>query len=211
MEKQFKGKIRFVFMHQPLPFHQFAQLAAEASEEANRQGKFWQYHDLLFANQQQLDRPNLERFAQQAGLDMNRFRAALDGNTHRATTQADSQIGTRFGARGTPSFFINGRPLRGAVPKEQFVAIITEELARAKRLLDAGISRPRLYAELIKGGQAEWSQAAQQAQKAPGDAANRPPPRMPDPNAVYKVPVGSSPAKGPATAAGTIIEFTDFQ
>jgi protein-disulfide isomerase len=133
IEKEYAGKVRVAFKHQPLPFHQNAKIAASASMAANEQGKFWEYHDKLFANQQALDRSSLERYAQEVGLDMNKFRAALDSNKYEAQISADSAEGMRIGANGTPTFFINGRQLVGAQPIDQFKAIIDDELKKAGR------------------------------------------------------------------------------
>ncbi len=130
LEEQYQGKLKVAFKHQPLPFHPNAKLAAAASMAAHEQGKFWQYHDKLFANQRALDRASLERYAQELGLDMNKFKAALDSNKYDALITADSNEGMRVGANGTPTFFINGRQLVGAQPIEQFKAIIDEELKK---------------------------------------------------------------------------------
>src|SRR6185312_10750016 len=78
LETEYGGKVKIVFKQFPLPFHDKAHLAAEAALAAHEQGKFWQMHDKLFANQQALDRPSLEKYAQELGLDMAKFRAALD-------------------------------------------------------------------------------------------------------------------------------------
>lgn len=126
-------ELQLVFRNNPLPFHQEAMPAAEAAMEVFAQGgseKFWAYHDLLFANQRELNRENLERFAQQVGgINMTRFRAALDNNTHRASVQADMEAVTEAGARiGTPSFFINGRLVQGAQPFPAFQAAIDQAL-----------------------------------------------------------------------------------
>ncbi|MCC6876620.1 MAG: thioredoxin domain-containing protein [Sandaracinaceae bacterium] len=203
-----RNDVRVVWRDQPLPFHQNAKPAAEAAREAFAQGgnqKFWQMHDLLFENQQSLDRPSLERFAQQIGLDMTRFRAALDNHTHQATIDADSTAGNAIGARGTPAFFINGRNLMGAQPYEEFNRIVTEEIATAQQMVRSGTPLAQVYAALMRG--ARTSPAPEPA--AP--AADRPAPRQPDPNAVYRVTVGNSPAKGPADALVTIVEFSEFQ
>ncbi len=133
IETEYPGKVRVAFKNQPLPFHQHARLAAEAAMAANEQGKFWEYHDKLFANQQALDRSSLERYAQEVGLEMGRFRAALDSNKFDAQISADSAEGTRLGASGTPTFFINGRQLVGAQPFASFKQIIDEELVKNGR------------------------------------------------------------------------------
>ncbi len=88
-------------------------LAAEAAAEAFAQGKFWDYHDLLFDNQKALAREDLELYAQQLGLDMDAFRKALDTHKHRARIRADMKEGDRAGVRGTPTIFINGRLYQG--------------------------------------------------------------------------------------------------
>jgi protein-disulfide isomerase len=98
---------------------------------AHEQGKFWEYHDKLFANQKALDRANLEKYASELGLDLNKFKAALDSNKFDKLISADSAEGSRIGANGTPTFFINGRQLVGAQPLESFKAIIDDELKKA--------------------------------------------------------------------------------
>jgi len=132
LEKQYEGKIKVVFKHQPLPFHNNAKIAAAASMAANEQGKFWDMHDKLFANQQALDRPNLERYASELGLDMGKFKAALDSNKFDAFITADSNEGMRVGANGTPTFFINGRQVVGAQPIDAFKSVIDDELKKKK-------------------------------------------------------------------------------
>jgi protein-disulfide isomerase len=122
--------VKVAFKNQPLPFHQNAKPAAAAALAAHEQGKFWQMHDKLFQNQKALDRASLERYAQELGLDVNKFKAALDSNKFDAQIAADSAEGTRLGANGTPTFFINGRQLVGAQPFDQFKALIDDELKK---------------------------------------------------------------------------------
>ena len=83
IEDEYKGKVKIAFKQLPLPFHDKAHLAAEAALAANEQGKFWQMHDKLFANQQALDRPSLEKYAEELGLNMAKFKAALDSASSR--------------------------------------------------------------------------------------------------------------------------------
>ncbi|MFY1829463.1 DsbA family protein [Myxococcus fulvus] len=131
LEKEYEGKLRVAFKHQPLPDHANAKLAAVASMAAHEQGKFWEFHDLLFANQRQLQRPALEDHAKQLGLDVARFNKALDSGRFDALIAEDSREGMRVGAAGTPTFFINGRPIIGAVPADHFRRVIDEELKKA--------------------------------------------------------------------------------
>jgi protein-disulfide isomerase len=128
IHNKYGAKVKIYFMHQPLPFHKDAPLAAEASLAAHEQGKFWEYHDVLFANQRDLKRPDLEKYARQIGLNMARFRAALDQGTYKAKVKEDATMASKLGARGTPTFFINGRKLVGAQPPAAFEAKIDEAL-----------------------------------------------------------------------------------
>ena len=132
LEDEYKGKLRIAFKHQPLPFHQNAKPAAMAAMAANEQGKFWEMHDKLFANQQNLDRASLDKYAQEIGLDMNKFKAAMDSNKFEAQINADSAEGMKVGANGTPTFFINGRQVVGAQPIDAFKAVIDDELKKKK-------------------------------------------------------------------------------
>jgi protein-disulfide isomerase len=130
LEDDYKGKLRIAFKQLPLPFHDKAHLAAEAALAANEQGKFWQYHDKLFANQQALDRPSLEKYAEELGLNMTKFRAALDSGRYKDKVDADAKEGAAVGATGTPTFFINGTRLVGAQPVDAFKAVIDQELKK---------------------------------------------------------------------------------
>jgi protein-disulfide isomerase len=129
LEAAYPGKIRFVFKNQPLPFHEHARLAAKAALAAHEQGKFWEYHDVLFNHQNSLDRASLERYAEDVGLDLRRFRAALDDPRLDRLIEADIAEARRLDVRGTPAFFINGRNLQGAQPLAAFRAKVDEALA----------------------------------------------------------------------------------
>ena len=132
VEAQYRGKVKVAFKNDPLPFHANAKPAAEAAMAANEQGKFWPYHDKLFTHQTELDRAHLEQYAQELGLDMKRFKAALDSNKFESQINADMAEGRRLGVNGTPSFFINGVRLVGAVPIEQFKTVIDAQLKHGK-------------------------------------------------------------------------------
>ncbi|MFZ5890519.1 MAG: DsbA family protein [Myxococcota bacterium] len=144
LEKDFGTQIKLVFRHHPLPFHKDAPLAAEAAEEARAQkgnAGFWAFHDALFAAQaakqggerdaNALDREHLEAIAAKQGLDMARFRAALDGRVHEPRVRADDEAATAAGINGTPGFMINRYFLSGAQPKSAFERLIRKALAEA--------------------------------------------------------------------------------
>ena len=139
LEKDHKGAIRIVWRHMPLPFHQYAELAAEASEEVLAQKgatAFWAYHDLLYEAQGErdgLDRVNLDVLADKLGLDMARFKAALDNHVHQAKVQADIDAANKIGINGTPAFVINDYYLSGAQPLSAFRRAVKRALSDLKK------------------------------------------------------------------------------
>ena len=127
-------RVRIVWKDFPLTsIHPQAFKAAEAAHCAREQGKFWEYHDRLFANQQALDQDFLKKYASETGLDAAKFNACLDSAKYAERVQAQMGVGTALGVSSTPSVFINGRMISGAQPYETFTAIIDEELERAGR------------------------------------------------------------------------------
>ena len=130
IEKEYGNQVRIFFRHNPLPFHQDAPLASEAAVAAEAQGKFWQMHDKLFSNQQALDRPSLEKYAQELGLDVAKFKADLDSGKYKDAVQAEMKEGQDLGVNGTPAVFINGRKIAGAYPFETFKKIADQEMAK---------------------------------------------------------------------------------
>jgi protein-disulfide isomerase len=190
--------VQIAFKHLPLPFHNNAEIAAIAAEAAREQGKFWEMHDKLFANQQALDRTNLEQYAQELGLDMKKFKAALDSGKFKERLEEDKKVAAQFGITGTPSFFVNGRKLVGAQPYEAFKAVVDEEISKADAKLKAGVARKDLYAEIIKDG----LEKVPPPPPRPGEAA---------PGAVYKAEIAGAPSKGAKDALVTIVQFSDFE
>ncbi|MBL9039821.1 MAG: thioredoxin domain-containing protein, partial [Archangium sp.] len=199
IEKQYEGKVKIAFKNQPLPFHQNARIAAAAGLAANEQGKFWEMHDKMFANQQALDRPSLEKYAQELGLDMGKFKAALDSNKFAKVVEADSAAGMAVGANGTPTFFVNGREFVGAQPFEAFKGIIDEEVKKADQLLTKGIKLENVYAELQKNAGSA---------PPPGAAPEEPAAKVLGPNDIN---LAGTPTKGPKNAPVTIVAYSDFQ
>ena len=132
IEKKYQGKVKVVFKQNPLPFHNNAMPAAEASLVAAEQGKFWPMYDKLFQNQQKLDRDALDQYAKEIGLDMAKFKAEMDSHKFAAKVQADLKQGQSIGVTGTPTFVINGHKLVGAQPAEAFSQLIDAELAKKK-------------------------------------------------------------------------------
>jgi len=130
VEKKYGDKIRLVFRQYPLPFHQNAQKAAEASLCAADQGKFWELHDAMFGNQGELGVDQLKAKAASLGLNADKFNKCLDSGEKNEAIQADIKAGSAAGVSGTPAMFINGRFINGAVPLDNITTVIDDELRR---------------------------------------------------------------------------------
>lgn len=134
VQQKYGDRVRIVWKDFPLTqIHPQAFDAARAGNCAQEQGKFWEFHDQLFANQGALEIEALKRYAAAAGLDGARFAQCVDSGKYQARVQAGLEAGGRLGIGSTPTTFINGRVVTGAQPLDVFVGIIDEELARAGR------------------------------------------------------------------------------
>jgi len=128
IKEKYGDKVRFVFRQFPLPMHENARPAAEAAMEAHRQGKFWEYHDLLFANQRQLTRDSLEKLAAEAHMDIGGLKKALDTSTNKAKVDADVTLGESVAVNGTPTMFINGKRVPNPTEFEPVAKLIDAAL-----------------------------------------------------------------------------------
>jgi protein-disulfide isomerase len=197
--------VRVHFRHMPLPFHEHAQLAAEAAEEARAQGgaeAFFRYHDRLFETQE-LELDALIAHATELGLDADRFRVALRGRVHQERVAADAEFARRIGIEGTPTLFINGRPFVGVPPPEDLEAMIVEEIGIAREAMTRGIERRDLYPRMLVDATALVRARIRQMEEEQN--------RELDPTVVYAIPADDAPAIGPADARVTIVTFSDFQ
>src|SRR5437867_4731375 len=133
---KYEGRVSLAYRDLPLrEIHPQAELAAEASRCAAEQGKFWEYHDLLFQNQNKLNREGLVEQARNLKLDDKQFDSCLSSDKYKAQIEQDRQLGLKAGLTGTPGFFINGNTMSGDLPQETFEKFIDGELAasNAKR------------------------------------------------------------------------------
>lgn len=120
--------MKLVYKDFPLPIHQNAQKAAEASRCAAEQGKYWEYHDRMFTNQATLAPDNLKKFAADLQLNTTQFDSCLDSSKYAQAIAKDVAEGNRAGVSGTPAFFVNGRFLSGAQPFTAFQEAIEDAL-----------------------------------------------------------------------------------
>ena len=147
LREDYDGKIRVVHKYLPLQ-GPLASSAALAVWAAGQQGKFWEFHDALYEKAPRYSVPDLELIAMRLDLDMERWYADLDSDAAKAEIRNDIQLAKALGITGTPTYFINGRPLDGARPDFEFRLLFAEELERADAALAKGIQPGKLYEHL---------------------------------------------------------------
>jgi len=130
VERTYGDKVRLVWKHQPLPMHPQAIPAAEAAEAAREQGKFWEMHDKLFQNQQALSPAVYAQYAKEIGLDVARFDEARQSERALARIREDQALANRIGVNGTPTMFVNGERIVGAVQFTELKSVIDRQLAK---------------------------------------------------------------------------------
>ncbi len=195
--EQYPDQVKLVFKNFPLDFHRDSLLAHQAAMAAGAQGKFWEMHDRIFGNQRAIKRDDLVQSAKDLGLDVAQFTSDLDSGRFNPAVNADKNEGALLGVSGTPTFFIDGRPLVGAPPLEQFKALIEAELKTP-----SGVG---------KAGQVSAVVSRTSATAIRGPAASA---QIQTPVTVKKTERPAeveSPTKGPASAPVTMVWYSDFQ
>ena len=127
IKKEYGDKVTLVFKDFPLPMHHSSQKAAEAARCAGEQGKFWEYHDVLFYSRQ-LDVDALKEHARVLKLDGDKFDACLDNGTEAAAVKQDLEEGKSLGLTGTPSFFVNGHFFSGVIDYGTLKDMVNQQL-----------------------------------------------------------------------------------
>jgi protein-disulfide isomerase len=122
--KAYPKDVKLSFKHYPLPFHKEAEPAARASWAAQQQGKFWEYHDALFQNQDKLGADFYVATAKELKLDVDKFKKDMESEAAKQQVKDDMEIGAKNGIQGTPGFFVNGVAVKGAYPASHFKGII---------------------------------------------------------------------------------------
>jgi protein-disulfide isomerase len=136
--REYPGKVKLVYKNFPLDFHENAMPAARAALAAGEQGKFWEMHDLIFSHQSSITHDDLFAMAKGLGLDMDRFARDFDSDRVRGAIDADRAEGRKRGVDGTPTFYVDGAEMVGAIGSAQFEAMIDRSL-RAKGIEPARI------------------------------------------------------------------------
>jgi protein-disulfide isomerase len=202
IEKAYGGKVRFAFKHSPLSMHAHAVPAANISEEARVRGgnaNFWAMHDALFEIAG-LDAASMTKAAGELGIPEERVKEALTTNRYLDRIRRDQNLVYSLGARGTPTFFLNGRKVVGSQPFAAFKAVIDEELVKAEGLVKSGVAAKDIYARTIEKGSTAPVMMAAPASPAPAPRTD-----------VVVAIRGDDPVHGEARAPVTIVEFADFQ
>ncbi len=217
----FPGQVRFAWKHQPLPGHARALPAAVAAEEARAQGgdtKFWAMHDKLFELAPALERPDLERAAREVGLDAAAVGAAVEQGRHVERIRRDQAQLQALGVRATPTMFVNGRKVEGALPLEQLKPVVEEELRKAQAIAASGVAPKDVYARIMEkgatspvfvGGGARAGAGSPAPAAGPAPTPSAPP--TPSTTAAKVQLRTDDPSRGPAGAKLTFVLFSDFQ
>jgi protein-disulfide isomerase len=195
--------VRMVWKHSPLDFHANARPAAEAGAGVRAlagDGAFWRFLDLVFQHPEDLSEDAYVTWAGQAGVhDPEALRAGLRSHAWAAKVDADLAEARELAVTGTPTFFVNGIAVVGARGFDAFQTIIDAQTTAARAKITSGTAPDRVYAVLSKENRA--------AQPPDSDDEEQPD----DTKTIFKVPVGTSPVRGPTGALVTIIEFADFE
>jgi protein-disulfide isomerase/thiol-disulfide isomerase/thioredoxin len=163
----YEGDVRLIFKHFPLAGHAQASPAAQAGWAAHQQGKFWEMHDLMFANQKALGDADLSKYARSSASTSSSTDRQQRGQ--RKAVDADTTAGSKVGLSGTPYFLVNGHPYSGALPAKQWREIIELRAEGRAGLVDAGTARDAVYAALMKDAKA----TPRRRSKGPAEAPPR--------------------------------------
>ncbi len=209
----YKGDVRVVFVQNPLSFHARAMPASKAAYAAHLQGKFWEYHDVIWENNKALEDADLEKYAEQVGLDMEKWKKDKESKEVEAWLTGHQALAAAFGATGTPAFFVNGELLTGAKPFEEFQPVIEKHIAKANKLLEKKVPAAALHAVLSGNAvQGKYRKYVIEGIKPPSpqQAAADEGPKEPLAKNIVEMPISDSPRKGAGDEV-VITECSEFQ
>jgi len=154
LREKYGNDLRVIWLNYPIPSHSNARPAASAALEALMQqgdAGFWKMHDKLFENQGNLNRQTLERLAKELGLDMKKFREALDNDKYAERLDREYALGQKLNIPGTPSYFMNGRFMAG-FPLQTWSFAIDQRMGAVRRAVENGVPRSEIYERITAQG-----------------------------------------------------------
>ncbi|HJZ87307.1 MAG TPA: thioredoxin domain-containing protein [Polyangia bacterium] len=197
---RYQADAQLLFVNCPVAIHPAAGLAAEAFLAADEQGKATAMHDRLMTSPPVAGRPELEEHARAIGLDLRRFRDALDSHRFQSRIESEQRLAAAFDVGSSPTCFVNGARVQGSPDPPTLGRVVEDALERADDLLQAGTRPAALYEELVRDGLGENERLAPPQLRQPAN-----------PDTVYKVDLLAAPVRGPASAAVTIVMWCDYQ
>lgn len=205
IEQEYGDKVRVVFKHRPMSFHPQAEEAAKLAIAAQEEGKFWQMHDLLFENQQALrQEETFVELGKKVGLSKKEVDKALASEAYGERVDEDVKLAREVGAHGTPTFYVNGIQVVGALPFRDFKPLIDEQIATAEKLQkDEKVTGEKLYEAAVAHNKATTPGATS------ADAGGDDQPF--EPVDTSQLTIDKDQVKGPADAKVTVFVFSDFQ
>ena len=211
IKEKYKDDVRVVFMHSPMPGHKDAVPAAKASQAAHMQGKFWEYHDVLWENNQAMSQEDLEGYAKELGLDMEKFKKDMASKEVAAVVDRNFALANAMGQSGRPAFMINGEVIKGAQPIEKFSEIIDRQLAVANQLIEKGVPTEKVHAIATrKAAEGKYLKYVINGDTPPSSKAAEQKPKPPLEKRVNAIEIGNSPRKGEGNEI-VITEWSDFE
>ncbi len=203
--EKYPDEVRVVFKHFPLAMQQQSEPASRAAQAAGNQDRFWDYYDLLYANQDDLGEDLFMQLAEELGLNMDRFQEDYESAETAQFVEQDQSDGQEAGVRGTPGFAINGVRENGAQPLPVFEGHVRDQIEIAREVREeTGLSGNELYEAIVNHNKEHLAGSAGQPEPAQ-------PERQADGGGDVDLSVGNSFTKGPEDAAVTIYEFSSFQ
>jgi protein-disulfide isomerase len=204
--KRYPKTLKVVFRDFPLRAGSISEKAAQAALAVYAQKgseAYWAFQNKVYGASG-LSKEKLARFAAAVGADSVKIKKAISGDAHKKQLKDNLKLGARFGVQGTPNFFVNGKKYPGYVPFEQFAEIVKQAAAKAKKALESGVAREKIYQHLTRKGHKEvqYIESGKDSEAA----------KELDGGVVFKVPVEPKhPQKGPRDALVTVVVFSDFQ
>jgi hypothetical protein len=182
------------FRHYPLPFHDNAEPAAKAAIAAQKQGKFWEFHDKIFEQQDNLSAARLDAIAKELKLDLTQFKKDMNSRETQLHVAGDKFLASKAAIDGTPAFLINGTKMVGALPFPTFKSAIDTELSKVEAMMEKG--------KTIAQARGEVSAFNMQKTLDPNSGGIE---------TLMRVEIDGAPGKGVNDPLVALVAFSDFQ